>query len=252
VIFKSSKKRIKPVIFCVWVLVCSCTQVIHASAFDDANRLYYEGKFSDAAAAYEKLIHSDMATPALYFNLGNAWFKSGQIGRAISAYKQAERYTPRDPDLRANLQFARNQTQGPSLKLNPAQRSLTRLTLNEWTLLAAGSIWVLLLLLSVTQWRPAWNRTLRGFLALWVFVSVVLCGCFAAALSQDISNQSGVVVAAQAVVRNGPLEESKNAFTLQDGSEVRVLDRKDDWLLITTDPQRTGWLRKDHVLLGAN
>jgi len=250
VIFKSSKKSINLLILSVCALLCS-DQIIQASAFDDANKLYYEGKFSDAAAAYEKLTHSGMASPALYFNLGNARFKSGQIGRAISAYKEAERFTPRDPDLRANLQFARNQAQGPTLKLDPVQRLLTRLTLNEWTLLASGSIWVLLVLLSVCQWRPAWSRSLRGFLVLWFIVSLVFCGCLGAALYQDFSNPSGVVIAAQAVVRNGPLEESKNAFTLQDGSEVRVLDRKENWLLITTDPQRMGWLRREQVLLGS-
>ena len=75
--------------------------------FDTANKLYEEGKFAEAAAAYESLVQSRQVSAALYFNLGNAWFKSGQIGRAIAAYRQAEQMTPRDPDLRANLQFAR-------------------------------------------------------------------------------------------------------------------------------------------------
>ncbi len=232
-------------------LLCSSGGIAQASGFEDANKLYYEGKFSEAAAAYEKLTHSETASPAVYFNLGNAWFKSGQIGRAIWAYKQAERYTPRDPDLRANLQFARNQTQGPTLKFNGWQRSLERLTLNEWTLLACGSIWILLLLLSAWQLRVTWGRGGRGLLFPTVLVSLVLCGCLAAALYQDLSNQSAVVISPQTIVRNGPLEESKNAFTLHDGSEVRVLDRKENWLLVTTDPQRTGWLRADQVLLAS-
>src|ERR1041385_7273277 len=55
------------------------------SGFEAANKLYYEANFTNAAAAYEKLIQSGQGSPALYFNLGNAWFKSGQLGRAIAA-----------------------------------------------------------------------------------------------------------------------------------------------------------------------
>src|SRR4051794_29504249 len=71
-----------------------------AAAFDQANKLYEQGKFAEAAGAYEKLAQSTPASPALYFNLGNAWFKAGQSGRAIAAYRRAEILAPRDPNLR--------------------------------------------------------------------------------------------------------------------------------------------------------
>ena len=61
-----------------------------APAFDQANRLYEQGKYAEAASAYENLLHADSNSPALYFNLGNARFKAGQSGRAIAAYRQAE------------------------------------------------------------------------------------------------------------------------------------------------------------------
>ena len=125
------------------LLVALCPVNSHAAAaaaFDSANRLYEEGKFANAASAYEKLAQSGETSAALYFNLGNALFKSGQIGRAIAAYRTGEQITPRDPDLRANLQFARNQVQSPTLSPSRWQRWLGRLTLNEWTLLAAGAV----------------------------------------------------------------------------------------------------------------
>src|SRR5204863_6861501 len=88
------------------------------SVFEAANRLYFEGKFSEAATTYGILEQSGEKSPALYFNWGNALFKSGQIGRAIAAYRQAEALAPRDPDIRANLQFARKQRQAPTLSPN--------------------------------------------------------------------------------------------------------------------------------------
>src|SRR6185369_16224644 len=78
-----------------------------AVVFDAANKLYEQGKFSDAADTYEQLIKSGQRSANAYFNLGTASFKAGQLGRAIAAYRLAERMTPRDPSLRAKLQFVR-------------------------------------------------------------------------------------------------------------------------------------------------
>jgi tetratricopeptide (TPR) repeat protein len=226
-----------------------CGVAGHAASFEEANKLYYEGKFPEAATAYEQLKQSGVKSPALYFNLGNALLKSGQPGRAILAYRAVERLTPRDPDVRANLQFARNQVQGPTIKPASWQISVAKLTLNEWTLLACGSVWLWLFIAAAWQWRSQWRRSLRGLLAGWGLASILICACFATALYENRFVQNAVVVAREAVVRHGPLQESQNAFTLHDGSEVRVLDRKDDWLFVTTDLRRAGWLRQDQVAM---
>lgn len=219
-----------------------------AGAFDQANKLYEEGKYADAAGAYEKLVQSGSVSPAIYFNLGNALFKAGQIGRAIAAYRQAERLTPRDPDVRANLQFARNQVQGPTWRAGRWQRWLGTLNLNEWTLLAAGAAWFWLLLLAAIQLRPAWKQTLRG----WVIASgvgaAVLAVCLGAALYAGGARQTVIVTAPEVAVREGPLEESKSTFTAHDGAELMVLDQKDDWLQVTDGARRIGWLKANTVL----
>jgi tetratricopeptide (TPR) repeat protein len=220
-----------------------------AVPFDLANKLYEEGKFTEAASAYEQLARSGETSAALYFNLGNAFFKSGQIGRALAAYRTAEQITPRDPDLRANLQFARNQVPGPRLLPSRWQRGLGRLALNEWTVLAAVVVWVWLLLLAVLQWRPALRPALRMYaLALAVLV-VLSCACVAAALRETRFTRTAIVVVRDAVVRYGPLAESPTAFTVHDGAELRVLDQKDEWLQVTAGPRRVGWLRRDQTLV---
>jgi len=218
------------------------------SAFEAANKLYYENKFPEAADAYQKLIQPGAASPALYFNLGNAWFKAGQIGRALAAYHQAEQLAPRDPDIRANLQFARNQAQAPTFSPGRWQLALRKLTLNEWTMLASAAVWLWFLLLAVLQWRTAWKRSFRKLLLGFGVMVVTLCACVAAAIYEKRFGQIAIVIARDAVVRHGPLDESQNAFAVHDGAELRVLDRKDDWLLVTTDPRRTGWIRRDQVL----
>jgi tetratricopeptide (TPR) repeat protein len=218
-------------------------------AFESANKLYEEGKFAEAASAYEKLVQSGEVSAALYFNLGNAWFKSGQIGRAIAAYREAQQIAPRDPDLRANLQFARNQTPSPTLPPSRWQRWLGRLTLNEWTLLATGAVWLWLVLMAILQWRPTLRPVLRGYAISLAVLAALLCACTAAALREARFTCTAIVVTREATVRYGPLAESPAAFTVHDGAELRVLDQKDEWLQVNAGPRSVGWLRRDQTFL---
>jgi tetratricopeptide (TPR) repeat protein len=218
------------------------------AAFDSANKLYEQGKFAEAASAYEKMAQTRQASAAVYYNLGNAFFKAGQIGRAIAAYNAAEKITPRDPDLRANLQFARNQVQGPTHTQPAWQRWLTKISLNEWAVLAAALLWIWFLLLILLQWRPSLKPSLRLYVAVLGIAVLVVCACVVIVWRGNQPGEAGVVVTREAVVRQGPLDESQTAFTLHDGAEIQVLDRKDDWLQVTTDPRRIGWVHRDQVL----
>lgn len=218
------------------------------SGFETANKLYYENQFTNAAGAYEGVIRSGQVSAAIYFNLGNAWLKAGQLGRAIAAYRQAQLLSPRDPDIRANLQFARNQTQGPTLAATRWERWLSRLTLNEWTFLSAGAVWLWFFVMTILQWKPGWFRPVRGWLALLTLAAVLSCVCLATAMHIRRSTQIAIVTR-ETPVQQGPVADSRMAFPVHDGAELRVLERKDEWLLVSTDPRRVGWLRRDQVLL---
>jgi hypothetical protein len=217
--------------------------------FDAANKLYEQGKFTEAAAAYQHLLQSGRTSPAVHFNLGNAYFRNGQMGQAIAAYRQAELMTPRDPDVRANLQFARNQIQGPTISTPGWQRWLKELSLNEWAYMAAASLWVWLGVLTIVQWRPVLKPGLRKSSIALGLIAVLLNTCLLIVLRVDRFSRTAVVIAPEATVRQGPLDESQTTFTVHDGAELQVLDRKDEWLQVTTDPRRIGWVRRDQVVL---
>lgn len=221
----------------------------NSSAFDAANRLYEEGKFGDAAATYARLLHDGAVSEALYFNWGNAQFKAGQIGRAIAAYRQAEELAPRDPDLRANLKFAREQVQGPTQQPGWRERFFGVLSLNEGSLLAAVALWLWLLLLVARQIKPALRRPLRNLTLATALLTMLLGATLALNLHARLSKQTAIVIANDAAVRNGPFEESPKAFTVRDGAELRVLDRKGDWLQVSADARRVGWTARRDVLV---
>ena len=220
-----------------------------STAFDQVNKLYEEGKFTEAAAAYEKMLRQGQDSPALYFNLGNALFKAGQVGRAVLNYRLAGRLAPRDPDIRANLKFARNSVAtGATPAPNWWQRWTSRLTLNEWTLLTSGALWLWLGLLALGQWRPALRKSLYGYTATAGITTALLALCLGVESYHRFAVKSVIVAVRDAVVRYGPLNESPNYFTVRDGAELTVLDSKDEWVQVSDRAQRIGWLRREQVL----
>ena len=78
--------------------------------FDEGNRRYQEGDYTGAVELYERILESGLESGELHYNLGNAWFRLGEIGPAILHYERARRIMPRDDDLEANLELARSLT----------------------------------------------------------------------------------------------------------------------------------------------
>ena len=212
-----------------------------APDFSSANELYAKGKFAAAASAYETILQSGRVSPNLLFNYGNAEFKTGNLGKAIAAFRQAELLSPRDPEIRANLDFVRNQVQGSNLRVGRLQGWLGQLTLNEWTLLAALAFWGTFLVLAARQLRPALAPRLSGATAWLVFLTVFFVAVAGAQAVEHFTQRSAVVTG-DAVTRSGPFDDAQNAFAVHDGAELSVLDQHGDWVQVTDGSGKIGWL----------
>jgi tetratricopeptide (TPR) repeat protein len=220
-----------------------------SEAFNQANKFYEEGKYAQAAAAYGKIVQAGTVSPALYFNLGNARLKAGQVGWAIRAYRQAEVLAPRDPDIRANLQIARSQAGmlAPALPGDRWTRWVTRLTLNEWTLAAAAVAALFFIVLTAREIWPAFRKSGSALAGGLGFACLCLAACLGLAADQRLIAKSSVVVVPEAVARRGPLPESQSAFTVHDGAELLVLESDGDWLQVSDAARHIGWLQQKEV-----
>ena len=224
-----------------------------AADFSAANRLYAEGKFPDAAGAYEKILQTGAQSPALLFNAGNAEFKSGHLGQAIAGYQKAALLSPRDAEVRANLAFVRNQVQGATLHEGRWQNWVGSLTLNEGAQLTAVFFWLTFALLIAGQIRPALAPRLRSVTRLAVVLTICSGTMLGLQAANHFSKQIAVVISAGATARSGPFDEAQSAFTAQDGAELSVLDRHDNWIQVADGTGKTGWLpaKQVEILPGA-
>jgi tetratricopeptide (TPR) repeat protein len=217
------------------------------AAFDSAARLYEQGKHPEAMAAYIGLLTNGVVTPSVLYNLGNAWLQQGELGHAIAAYRQAQRLRPRDPDLTANLRFARSKVAGlPHPERHLTTRLLSVLTPNEWAGLALVVTWVAGGWLIVRDLRRKGSARAGGLAGVLVVLAIL---CTAAAMAAGYKERNPTaVLTAETIVRFGPLEESQQAFTLPDGAEVGVTDHKGGWLEIRDTAGRSGWLNTNMVV----
>ncbi len=223
------------------------------TAFSAANKLYAEGKFADAASAYEKILQTGAHSPTLLFNAGNAEFKSGHLGKAIAAYRQASQLAPRDTEIRANLAFVRSQVQGATIRESRWQNWVGTLTLNEGAILTAVLFWLTFALLVARQIRHALLPRLKN--ATWIFAALTIISASVLGLqaANRFSRATAVVVAAETTARGGPFDEAQSAFTVRDGAELSVLDRHEDWVQVGGGARKTGWLpaKQVEILPGA-
>ena len=210
--------------------------------FNAANRLYAEGKYSDAANLYEIILQHGGVSPELLFNAGNAEFKAGHLGKAIAAYRQAELLAPRDAELRANLAFVRNQVQGATLRESRWQNWIGSLTLNEGAVLTAVFFWALFALLSLRQVKPALAPKLQPVTRLAAALAIFSGAILGLQAANHFNSSVAVITVPDAAARSGPFDDAQNVFTVRDGAELKILDRHDGWVQVASNAGKIGWL----------
>jgi tetratricopeptide (TPR) repeat protein len=220
-----------------------------ASAFDDAAKLYERGQYAEATEAYNRLLTNGVQTAAVWFNRGNAYLKQGKTGYAIASYLAARQASPRDEDLIANLRFARSKVRGGLVRIEPPwSRALSWFNPNEWAALALALFWLTGGLLAVRVAFPKIRNSTQA-LVRWAVVVAVLSVLPLGLITARQGAAIAVVIKEDAVARFGPLEDAQSAFTLPDGAEVVVTDRKGGWVEVRDLAGRRGWVALGDLVL---
>jgi hypothetical protein len=211
------------------------------TAFDKASQ---PEDYVKVASMYQELIDEGAVSGALYYDQGNAWMRAKQPGRAIAAYRQAQRYLPRNPYLEANLQYAL----GPGAS---SRRPVIETVLfwQNWLsypekYYAAGAAALLTFCFAVAALFASRRRLWRRL----ILAGAVITGLLIFSAGYDWYRYDylihGVITQADVVARKGNAESYEPAFSekLPDGTEFRLLERRGDWLLIRLAGAQEGWI----------
>lgn len=235
------------VLLAAWLSVLSVASAETGpeETFYKANQAYGEGRFQEAIDGYLHLIRSGTEGGAVYYNLGNAYLKSDQLGRAIWAYERALLQMPRDPDLRFNLSHAREQTRDATGDLRGSIETaffwLRSFSLGE---LFAGFAVLNLLFWSFLLIR-LFNRAEWLFYLLLLTISLwVVAGLsFGLKYYRIASDDRAVVLQKEVDILAGPDTADTVLFKLHEGTMVHHERSEDGWSLIRVSDKNRGWVR---------
>jgi tetratricopeptide (TPR) repeat protein len=220
------------------------------TVYQQANQLYQQGKVAEARDLYESIVKNGFVSGDLYYNLGNAYYKSGNISRAILYYERALRLMPGDDDLRHNLQLA-------NLMITDRIEAAPRLFIWEYwdgikaafslraaTWMAYGAYLLVIAAAAAFVLAPSY-RTRKAALLVGIASCVVLVGLvvlFYGKLSDSTRADEAILQASIVTVKNSPDTKSSDAFVLHSGVKVQIIDTVGDWVKIRLADGKVGWM----------
>ena len=218
------------------------------SRFTMANQAYADENFQQAIELYSKILDEGVESGEVYFNLGNAYYKTNDLGRAILYYEKARKYIEGDPALEQNLKLAR-------LKIVDKIEPIPKLFLEEWWselthifsldtfLWICFSMFTLLILLVIIQLfysrrilnQIIWITSILFVLVLIITISVIY---------EFETTQFGVILEEKVSVVSEPDIDGTEVFILHEGTKVRINRNLNNWLEISIPDGKIGWLQE--------
>lgn len=223
-------------------------------AFDQAvaisreNSVEAERLFREAAAGFETLIASGIRNAALEYNLGNTYYRLGELGRTVLHYRRAERLDPTDANVAANLAYVRQRVR-PRIETTGQQKLVERLLFWQRFTSREQRFW-LAAVLSAAGWlgllaRLRWRSgALTGVAIGAVMLGVANAASVAWELHDEQSRPAAVVVQGEPVLRQGRGEGYEAVFSepLGPGVEVRIIEQRGEWVHVELRNELRGWL----------
>ena len=238
----------KSLLIFLMVISCSYSMDIH-KLFNEANDLFISKKYKKSIELYEKIIDSGQENSTVFYNLGNAYYRSGDIGHAIWAYKHANKFSPRDKDIIHNLKIAEAKkidriNSPPLFILHDFYRKIkSSMTMFE-LILVGGILFFIFSLLWIKQIFSGKKNVLSKsiFQILLTFIIIVHAVILDMAFERKrISNEAIIVEKSDA--QSGPfLGDNKVLFQINEGSVVEVLEEKNNWSEIILIDGKKGWV----------
>ena len=237
----------------VWLLlamICFGSTSAKAVTKNNADTEYQKGNYQQAIRDYEEILKNGESAE-IYFNLGNAYYRTDNITKAVLNYERARLLSPGDDDINFNLQFARSKTID---KITPQSemffvtwyKSLVNFTsVDNWAKTGILCIVMALLLVLLYLFGPQLMLRKIGFFGgLAFFVIFLLSNLFAFQQKQALDNRTGAIIMAPSVnIKKTPAKNSADQFVLHEGTRVDIIDKgMTDWRCIRVGDGREGWI----------
>ncbi len=210
--------------------------MVRAGDFDEGNQLYDQGKFGEAKQAYERLVGRGEWSANLFYNLGNADYRIGAAGKAVLNYERALVLDGTHSEARANLKWLRGQTGAKE----PARRWWD----NAYPAVPGD---VFAVIASLAVWGAIFGIVRRKNFG-WVIVALLFAAYAGFGVMRAEKDRAlAVIIAKDAAARLAPADRASLAEPLPEGSRVRVLSERGEWIYCALPGGGFGWVAQGQL-----
>ncbi|MBO4481512.1 MAG: tetratricopeptide repeat protein [Bacteroidales bacterium] len=245
----TNKKRIGLLILCLMLFSASYAES-YQQLMQRANTAYQQQQYAEAVALYQQIADAGNEGSVLYYNLGNAYYKTDDLSHALLWYERALRLDPRNEDIKHNIAFVNRQLVDrievlPELFITRWWNALSKsLTSNTWAILSI--IFCALMFLSVVLLLVARRPWLRS-LGLATTVLCLLLTVFSIIFAHKEAVRyekfpEAIVMQPVLNAKSTPNATGNDLFVIHEGLKVGVTDRLNDWLEIKLPNGEKGWV----------
>lgn len=222
-----------------------------------ANSLFYQGNasysqedYKEAIVEYEKALDIGYESGPLYYNLGNAYFKSGALGKAILNYLRAERLMPNDADLKSNLNYAKALIKNGAAE--PERNWLARIfysiadifSLDGSLLLCAIFYFIFASVIAASIILKSARKKMLYISSFPLVLLILFLAVFIAKFNKEIVQKEAVVTAESQDAKFEPFDDATTFFVLSEGESAVIIAEKESWVKARRLDGKQGWLKR--------
>jgi tetratricopeptide (TPR) repeat protein len=222
-----------------------------------ANKAYEKNDYKTAIETYSNILHNGYENGELFYNLGNAYFKTGQFANAILNYERAKKYLPNDEDLKHNIAIA-------NLRIPDRLEKVPKLFIFEWwdslknlfplsfyQIFVFILFTILIIFITLFFWSHDYSFRKKVFF-IGLFYSIIFVLVSAAFISKAVeldSKRSAVVFSQTVDMKSSPDESSTTLYMIHYGLKVDILDELENWYRVILPDGKTGWIKTSNVTI---
>ena len=227
---------------CINFAITSAAFAQADAEFAKANQDFAQGHFKEAISGYEALIRSGQWSANVFYDLGNAYFRTGDFGRAILNYERALALERHHPEATANLQIARDEAHALEIQPSSLERYLQFASVNQYSIAAATAFWLAIFTLFASIFKPRRSaRAIAVLICCLLMLAVAVYAIFT--LERGSRGQALAVVTGRDVqARLATADTANSVLALPVGSEIKILSTRGDWIYAALPNNLRGWI----------
>ena len=221
----------------------------------DAEKAYDSKNFKISIHHYQKLINEGYKSYQLYFNLGNSYYRNNELGKAIYYYELASKSNPADDDIKINLAIATSKTID---KVNSKENFFITAIKTNILLSFSTFTWSIFTISFISLASILFFIFINSNNILIKRISFIgTCFCFIlftlsyflgyTSLKSKSENKFAIITSKEIKILNEPTISGISKFNLHEGTKIRIVENKGEWILIKLDNGNEGWIKTTDV-----